>query len=94
MLMALGWLFVLGSLACSIIILIAAFQDEIWKGVVGLICGLYLLYYAIVEWENPNKWLIIGLAIGLGIIGNVLVGIGGASALGTVPGAGLTPGVR
>lgn len=94
MLVALGWLLLLGAFACKIIILISAFQDEIWKGIVGLFCDLYLLYYAIVEWENTNKWLIFGLWLGLSFVGWALLSMGGASALGTAPGAGLTPDVR
>jgi hypothetical protein len=34
----------IASLWCSILIIIDMFQDEIWKGIVGLLCGLYMLY--------------------------------------------------
>lgn len=47
------------GLVCWLIILIDAFKDEIWKGIVGLLCGLYLLYYAIVEFDHERKWLIV-----------------------------------
>ena len=57
MLSVIGYIFILGGAICSIIILIAAFQDELWKGVVGLLCGLYLLYFGIVEFQSPNKIL-------------------------------------
>ncbi len=60
------------SLVCAIIILIDAFQDEVWKGLVGLLCGLYLLYYAIVEFDHPNKWLIIIGWLASGIIGGII----------------------
>ena len=56
------------SLICWVLILIEAFQDEIWKGVVGLLCGLYLLYYAIFEFEHDNKWAIVIGAFGGGAI--------------------------
>ena len=57
---------------CWLIILVDAFQDEIWKGIVGILCSLYLLYYAIVEFDHPNKWMIV-----LGyLVGAVLSGIG------------------
>ncbi|MEO7453263.1 MAG: hypothetical protein ABIV13_00690 [Fimbriimonadales bacterium] len=60
------------GLVCWLIILVDAFQDEIWKGLLGLICGLYLLYYAIVEFEHANKWPIV-----LGyLLGSALSGIG------------------
>ena len=38
-----------------IIVLIHAFQNEIWKGFVGLLCGLYMLYYAATEFEHEKK---------------------------------------
>ena len=55
------------GLVCAIIILIDAFKDAIWKGLVGLLCGLYLLYYAFVEFDHEHKWLIIlGWLLGIG----------------------------
>jgi hypothetical protein len=65
-----GLVFALIGFVCWIIILIDAFKDEIWKGIVGLLCGLYLLYYALFEFEHDNKWLIVLLAIfgsGIGV---------------------------
>ena len=56
------------SLICWVLILIEAFQDELWKGFVGLLCGLYLLYYALFEFEHENKWLIVIGAFGGGAI--------------------------
>jgi hypothetical protein len=47
------------SFGCWLLILIQAFQDEIWKGIVGLICGLYLLIYALFEFEHEYKWAIV-----------------------------------
>lgn len=58
----------LGGIACSIIILIEAFRDEIWKGLLGLLCGFYLLYYAIFDFEHEWKWPIILGSIGGGSI--------------------------
>jgi hypothetical protein len=60
----LAGVFALAGLIGAVIILIDAFQDEIWKGIVGLLCGLYLLYYGIFEFEHDNKWLIVLLAFG------------------------------
>jgi uncharacterized membrane protein HdeD (DUF308 family) len=53
--------FVLGvaSLVCWIIILADAFRSSILKGLFGLLCGIYLLIYAILEFEHKNKWIII-----------------------------------
>jgi hypothetical protein len=59
-----------------LIILIDAFKAGIWKGIGGLICGLYLLYYAVTEYQADNKWLIIGGWIGGAILGNVAFAMG------------------
>jgi hypothetical protein len=66
----------IGGLVCWIIILIDAFQDAIWKGIVSLLCGLYLLYYAIFETEADNKWLIVVGAIGGGAVAAGLRSLG------------------
>lgn len=54
----------LAGLGCSIFILIEAFRDEIWKGVLSLLCGFYMLYYAVFDWEHEWKWPILLGAIG------------------------------
>lgn len=59
----LGWLFSLVGFVCSIIIVIDAFKNEVWKGILCFFCIFYLLYYAFVEYQASNKWLIIGLCI-------------------------------
>jgi hypothetical protein len=65
------------SLVCLVIILIHAFQDEVWKGLVGLLCMLYLVYYAIMEFDHERKWLIVlgwilGAALGGVSVGPIL----------------------
>ena len=55
-LMGLLWLI---SAVCSIITLIAAFQDEVWKGIVSLLCGIYWLYFILVEFQHEKKGLIL-----------------------------------
>lgn len=65
--------FGIAGLVASIIILIDAFQDAIWKGLVSLFCGLYLLYYAFFEFEHDNKWLLVLLALcGNGIAAGIV----------------------
>ncbi len=59
----LATVFALGSLVCTVIIFIEMFKDAIWKGVVGLICGLYFLYFALFEFDHDNKWLIVIVSI-------------------------------
>ena len=52
----------IAGFVCWIIILIDAFQDAIWKGVLSLLCGFYLLYCALFDFEHENKWLIVAVA--------------------------------
>lgn len=73
----LGGLCYLAAFACGILILISAFQDEVWKGIVGFLCGLYLLYYGIVEFQHEKKPLILGLWLGGGILGAIFMMLGG-----------------
>jgi hypothetical protein len=47
------------SAVCSIITLISAFQDEVWKGIVSLLCGFYWLYFIFVEFQHEKKGLIL-----------------------------------
>jgi len=49
-------IFSLAGLAGSILILVEAFKDEIWKGVLCLFCGLYMLYYMLFDFEHEHKW--------------------------------------
>lgn len=48
------------TLVCGLIILIHAFQNAIWKGLLCLLTGgLFMLYYAIVEFQSDKKVLIL-----------------------------------
>jgi len=76
----LGYLCSLAAAVCWIIILIDAFKNEIWKGIVGFFCGLYLLYYGIVEFQSPNKLPILLVACLGSAVGGMLIGLGGAFA--------------
>jgi hypothetical protein len=63
----------LGGLACTIIILIGAFRDSIWKGLVSFLCGCYLLYYAIFEFDHEYKWgIVAGACFGNAIAAGLL----------------------
>jgi hypothetical protein len=92
LLTALGGIIGILSLVCWIIILIDAFKNEVWKGIVGFLCGLYLLYYAVAEFQHEKKWLIvIGWLIG-GFVGGALINMGIlAGAMGASSSAPLTP---
>lgn len=72
---ALILLLAVASFWCSIIIVIDMFGDEVWKGLVGLACGLYLVYYALVEFDHERKWPIVLTAILGGALTTVLIRI-------------------
>lgn len=82
---ALGGLLSIAGLIFWLIILIDAFKNEVWKGIVGFICGLYLLYYAIVEFQHEKKWLIVGGWLGCQIIGVACYMAGAASMMSSTP---------
>lgn len=74
----LGIIFNLIALGCALIILIDAFKDAIWKGLVSIFCcGLYLLYYAFAEFDHPKKWQIIGGWLGGIVLANICYALGG-----------------
>ncbi len=75
--MILGAACAIGGLICWLIILIDAFKNEIWKGIVGLLCCLYLFYYALVEFQHEKKIPIILGWLFLGTIGSVLMNMSG-----------------
>ena len=79
-LVGLGGLCGIAAFVCWLIVLIDAFKNEIWKGIVGLICGFYLLYYAIVEYQADNKWLIVAIWLLGGVVGSALMMAGGAAS--------------
>jgi len=62
----------LAALVCYIIILIAAFQDEVIQGVLSLCVPFYILYYAFARFESDNKGLIIGIWLGGAIVSNII----------------------
>ena len=62
-LIILGVLSMIAGLVCSIMVVMEAADDEIWKGLLCLIIWIYWLYYAIFEFEHEKKWLIVGTAL-------------------------------
>lgn len=63
------------SLICGVIIIIDAFEDEIWKGILSILFWPYLVYYGFAEFEHDHKVLILVclLASGLGRIGLIFI---------------------
>jgi len=52
----------------ALFVIIAAFKDEIWKGILCLLCGVYWLYYALLEFDGDNKAAIILAAVGGSVV--------------------------
>ncbi len=77
-----GLLCSLASFVCTIIILIAAFKEEVVQGLLCLCVPFYVLYYAFVRFENDNKTLIIAVWLGGSILGAVIQVAAGAAAAG------------
>jgi hypothetical protein len=71
LLLGLAIVFGLVAFVCNIIVLIDAFQNEVWKGILSLFCGFYLLYYMFAEFSHEKKGLILAGSIGAGIIGTI-----------------------
>ena len=72
----LGVLLGLVSVGCWLILLIAAFRDEVWKGLVGLFCGIYLVYYGLAEFEHPRRVLITLGFLVASIFARMFIGFG------------------
>ncbi len=79
LLILVGTIFAVVGLVCSIIVLVAAFKDEAWKGIASFLCGLYGLYYMVAEFRHERKWLIVFGALAGGTIGYFLTMAGVAS---------------
>ena len=77
-LMGLLWLI---SAVCSIITLIAAFQDEVWKGILSLLCGFYWLYFIFAEFQHEKKGLILVGLFAPAIVALILSAISGTLAV-------------
>jgi hypothetical protein len=60
----LGLIFSIVTLVGWVFALIGAFSDELWKGIVGLLCSLYLLYYVAFEYGGDNQTTVVGLYVG------------------------------
>ena len=73
LLIILGAVCVLASLAATLWIIIEAFKTEVWKGVLCLLCGLYALYFALMELEHDYKWGLLAVSAGGGILGRFLI---------------------
>lgn len=68
LLVSLAGLAELAGLICWIVILVHAFQDEFWKGLLFFLCCFYAFYYGLIEFDHQYKWpLVIGMIGGHGI---------------------------
>jgi hypothetical protein len=76
-LVGLGCILLLIAVICQIMVLVKLFQTEgAGKGILGLICGLYLLIWGFMNASKLNLMtLMMGWLIG-GILGGILLAIG------------------
>jgi hypothetical protein len=65
------------SLVCTVIILIEAFQDELWKGLLSIFCGLYYFYYCLFDFERDDKWIFVLGSLGGGAVSAGLLRLAG-----------------
>ncbi|MEE2639376.1 MAG: hypothetical protein VX768_02005 [Planctomycetota bacterium] len=72
MLLILGVIFQLAAFVCGIIILIAAFSDDVLQGILCLCVPFYVFYFVFARFQHPKKGLIIGVWLGAGILGGIL----------------------
>ncbi len=63
------WILGLIAAVCLIVIIVDAFKNSIVKGLISLFCGIYAIYYGIVEFEHEYKWPI--------VIGAIICALGG-----------------
>lgn len=63
----------LAGLISWVMLLIAAFDDEPWKALVGFAVWPYLLYWAIAEYYDEGKWARIGAWVGGKVLAVVLI---------------------
>ena len=77
----LGGLCYLVMFACSIIILIAAFQESVGQGFLCLCIPFWILYFAFAKFEHEKKTIILAVWLGSFVLGLVLYGAGIGAAL-------------
>ena len=58
---------------CTIIVVVEAFKDSIWKGILFFLCWLYAFWYTLFEFKHDNKWGIVLGSLGGGYASSVLL---------------------
>ena len=75
-LLILSGLFYIVSFGCAIVIIVNAFKDELWKGLLCIFgCGLYIIYYAFIDYDEQYKWPVVGGWIGGSLLGSLFVSL-------------------
>jgi hypothetical protein len=75
LLFAISGVFDLIGFIAALFIIVDAFQDELWKGLLSICCCFYLMYYGLCEFDHPYKWPIVLTTIGCPGIGLIFVGL-------------------
>ena len=75
-----GAMLSLAGTTCALIIAYDACRNRIWKGLLFVTCCyVYPLFYALVEFEHDNKWLVVSIAVLGSALGAGLVILGRSS---------------
>lgn len=75
-LVGLGITLSLGSFGCMLLVLKEAWEDEVWKALAAFFIPIYLLFYAIAEFDHDYKWWIVAGYLFGGGVGGTLIGLG------------------
>lgn len=65
-------LLIIVGLVCAIIVLIDAFRDETWKGILSIIFLPYLLWYTFTDFDHDRRG-VIQAGFVLGCLANILL---------------------
>ena len=72
-----GAMLSLAGATCAFMITVDACRNRIWKGLLFVTCCyVYPLFYALVEFEHENKWIIVAISILGTVLGAALVLLG------------------
>lgn len=69
----LGAIVSLVGFGCWLFVVIEAFRDEVWKGLLCIfLCGFYFIYYSFVDFDHEYKWWILLGCYGSGILSGAI----------------------
>ena len=66
----------IAGLASTFTIIMDAFENELYMGLLCLVFWPYMLWYTFAEFDHEKKWLMVGLSLFGYALGGLLCGIG------------------